>query len=72
MADIQKRGSYVPRSTRERRAYAAVRVGTISGGLFLITAVLAVVGVIGWVAPILLAAVTGFAGWRFTRATARS
>jgi hypothetical protein len=71
MADIQKRGSYVPRSTRERQAYTAVRVGTVAGGLFVVTAVLAVVGVVGWIAPIVLAAVTGFAGWRFTRATGR-
>jgi Flp pilus assembly protein TadB len=71
MADIQKRGSYVPRSTRERRAYAAARVGAVSGGLFAITAVLAVVGVVGWLAPIVLAAITGLAAWRFTRATGR-
>ncbi len=72
MADIQKRGgSYISRSARERRAYAAVRVGTITGGLTVVTAVLAVVGVIGWLAPIVLAAATGFAAWRFTRVTGR-
>jgi Flp pilus assembly protein TadB len=71
MADIQKRGSYVPRSTRERQAYSAVRLGGISGGLFVVSAVLAVVGVIGWIVPIILAAVTGFAAWRFSRATGR-
>jgi hypothetical protein len=42
MADIQKRGgSYISRSARERRAYAAVRIGTVSGGLFVVTALLA-------------------------------
>jgi hypothetical protein len=71
MADIQKRGNYSPRSTREKRAYAAVRVGGVSGGLFALTAVLAVVGVIGWTAPIVLAVVTGLAGWRFKRAIQR-
>lgn len=71
MADIQKRGDYLPRSTREKRAYAAVRLGTISGGLFVIAVVLAVVGVSGWVPPIVLALVTGFAGWRFKRVTSR-
>ncbi len=71
MADIQKRGNYLPRSAREKRAYAAVRLGTVSGGLFVLAAVLAVVGVIGWAAPVVLAVVTGFAGWRFKRVTSR-
>lgn len=71
MADIEKRGSYVPRSTRERRAYAAVRLGTMSGALFVVAVVLAVVSVTSWLPAIILALVTGFAGWRFKRATER-
>jgi hypothetical protein len=44
MADLQKRGGYTPRKTREQRAF---RLGALG-------AVLAIAGVVGWGGPIIL------------------
>jgi len=54
MADIQKRGGYTPRRVREQRAFRLVVTSAGSGALGIITAILAVAGVIGWFAPIVL------------------
>lgn len=52
MADLQKRGSYTPRSVRERRAYQLTVAGTVAGAVGVVGLVLAVVGVIGAGLPI--------------------
>jgi hypothetical protein len=54
MADLQKRGSYTPRRTREQRAYRLVLVGGTTGALGALGFVLAVAGVVGWFGPIVL------------------
>jgi fatty acid desaturase len=54
MADLQKRGGYTPRKTREQRAFRLVVAGTATGGLGALGAVLAIAGVVGWGGPIIL------------------
>jgi chemotaxis response regulator CheB len=54
MSNIQKRGNYTPRRTREQRAFRLVVVGTGAGGLGALGVVLAAAGVVGWFGPIVL------------------
>lgn len=53
MANIEKRGGYTPRRARERRAYRLVVTGGVAGGVGVVTAVLAIAGVIGWGVPVI-------------------
>ena len=53
MADIQKRGGYTPRRTREQRAYRAVVVGGTAGAVAILGFVLDIAGVIGATLPVL-------------------
>ena len=53
MADIQKRGSYTPRRTREQRAYRLVVAGSVAGGVGVVTLVLAVANVMGAGIPVI-------------------
>ena len=57
MADLERRGSYVPRRTREQRAYRLVVVGGVAGTVALVGFVLAIAGAIGWGLPFIAAAV---------------
>lgn len=54
MANIDKRGGYVPRRQREKRAYQLAVGGTTAGAIGVVTLVLAVVGVMSWALPIIL------------------
>ncbi|HYI38435.1 MAG TPA: hypothetical protein VEX39_17650 [Thermoleophilaceae bacterium] len=62
MADLDKRGSYVPRRTREKRAYQMILGGS---GLAVAAVVLFVIGMggLGFLA-LILAAVCGLVFWR--------
>jgi hypothetical protein len=71
MANIQKRGDYRPRRTREREAYRLVVVGGGTGALGVLTLVLAVAGVVGGFLPVVLLAIAGGCAWRFRRITGR-
>jgi len=53
MANIEKRGGYSPRRVRERRAYRLVVTGGVAGTVGVVTAVLAIAGVMGWGIPII-------------------
>ena len=53
MADIEKRRGYTPRRAREQRAYRLVATGGTATAVGVVTAVLAVAGVIGAGVPIL-------------------
>ena len=57
MADLDRRGSYTPRRTREQRAYRLVQVGGAAGVVAAVGFVLALVGVIGFGIPLLAAIV---------------
>ena len=52
MSGLQKRGSYTPRSVRERRAYRLAVSGGVLGLVGVVGMVLAVVGAIGATLPI--------------------
>jgi len=67
MSDLERRGSYVPRRTREKRAFRLVLAAGGLGAFAAVGLVLAFVGVIGAGLPILaavLAAICGFLFWR--------
>jgi hypothetical protein len=53
VADIEKRRSYTPRHVRERRAYRLVVTGGTASAVGVVTAVLAVAGVIGAGIPVI-------------------
>ena len=57
MADLERRGGYTPRRTREQRAYRLVQVGGAAGVVAVVGFVLALVGVIGFGIPLLAAIV---------------
>jgi hypothetical protein len=53
VADLQKRGSYTPRRSRERRAYQLVVTGGVAGAVGVVSLVLALIGVIGYGLPVI-------------------
>jgi hypothetical protein len=57
MADLDRRGSYTPRRTREQRAYRLVMVGGAAGVVAVGGLLLAIIGVIGIGIPLLAAVV---------------
>jgi hypothetical protein len=54
MANIDKRGSYVPRRQRERRAYQLAVGGSTAGVIGVVTLVLAAAGVLSVGLPVTL------------------
>jgi hypothetical protein len=63
VSDLQKRGNYMPRAVRERRAYRLALGGGVLAVVGVVGLVLAIAGVIGAALPILalvLAAVSAF------------
>ena len=69
MADIEKRGGYVPRRARERQAYRTVLAGSATGIAGVVTLVLSFAGLVGAGIPIVLLLLTAFFVWRFLRIT---
>ena len=56
MSDLERRsGSRPSRRQREKRAYNLVMAGGVLGLVFVVGAVLAILGIIGWGIPILAA-----------------
>lgn len=53
VANLEKRGSYTPRRTRERRAYQLVVTGGAAGAVFVVSLVLSIAGVIGGTLPVI-------------------
>jgi uncharacterized membrane protein YdcZ (DUF606 family) len=53
VADLEKRGSYTPRRVREQRAYRLVVTGGVAGAVFVVSTVLAVIGLIGATLPVI-------------------
>ena len=53
MANIEKRGGYTPRRVREQRAYRLVVTGGVAGGVFVVSLVLSILGVIGAGIPVI-------------------
>jgi hypothetical protein len=67
---IQKRGSYVPRRVRERRAYQLAVGGGVAGLVGVVGLLLAVVGVIGATLPIVALVVAAICAYLFRRVAA--
>jgi hypothetical protein len=67
MANIDKRGKYVPRRQRERRAYQLAVGGTTAGVIGVVTLVLAVAGVLSFGLPIILLIVAALCYLGFQR-----
>jgi hypothetical protein len=53
MADIQKRGSYTPRKSREQKAYRLVVTGGVASVVGVVGVLLAAIGTIGYFFPII-------------------
>jgi hypothetical protein len=71
MADLEKRGSYTPRSTREQRAYRMVVGGSVAGGIGVVTLVLAIAGVVSGAIPLIALIVAALCAWGFSRSVGR-
>lgn len=69
MADIQKRGGYVPRSVRAKKAYRMVTYGSSTGIAGVVTLVLSIAGFVSAAIPIILLLLTAFFVWRFLQIT---
>ena len=69
MTNLQKRGDYTPRRTREQRAYRLAIAGGAAGIVGLAGIVLAVVGVVGAELPIIALIVAALCAWGFVRTT---
>lgn len=69
MAGIEKRREYRPRRQREQQAYRLVLAGGGTGLAGVATLVLAVVGLIGFAAPVVLLLISVFCIWRFMQVT---
>jgi hypothetical protein len=69
MSDLERRsGSRPTRRQREQRAYNLVLAGGALAVVFVVTALLAVFGVMGWSIPILAAILAVVCGLLFRRA----
>jgi predicted RND superfamily exporter protein len=71
MADLQKRGSYTPRRSREQRAYRLVVTGGVAGVVGVVSLVLAIAGVIGALLPIIALIVAALCWLGFSRAVGK-
>ena len=68
MSDLERRsGSRPSRRKREQRAYNLVLVGGTAAVVFVVTALLAIVGILGWSVPILAAIIAVLTGLLFRR-----
>jgi putative flippase GtrA len=71
MANLEKRGNYTPRRTREQRAYRLVLVGGTAGVVGVAGVVLAVAGVIGAALPIIALIIAALCAFGFMAAVGR-
>jgi hypothetical protein len=71
MANIDKRGSYVPRRQREKRAYQLAVGGTTTGIIGVVSLVLAFAGVLTYTLPVVLLIVSALCYFGFQRTISR-
>jgi hypothetical protein len=67
MNGLQKRGNYVPRRVRERRALQLIVVGGVAGVVGVVALALAVAGVIDATLPIVALVVAAICAYLFRR-----
>jgi hypothetical protein len=53
MSNIEKRGGYTPRRSREQRAYRLVVTGGVASAVAVVGLLLAVIGVVGAEVPVI-------------------
>jgi hypothetical protein len=68
MANLEKRGNYTPRRSREQRAYRLAVSGSVAGVVGVGGLVLAVAGVVGAWLPIIALLIAALCAWGFMRA----
>ena len=71
VSDLERRGSYTPRRTREQRAYRLSVVGGVAGVIGVVGLVLAIFGVVGAGIPILALIIAAICGFLFRRTVSR-
>ncbi len=71
MSSPARRPSYSPRRKREQRAYLATMTGGTAGLVFVVGALLAILGVIGWTIPVLALIVAAICFFVFRGAVRR-
>jgi hypothetical protein len=71
MSSPARRPSHSPRRQREQRAYTATMVGGSAALVTVVSAVLAIVGILGWTIPLLAAVVTAICFFLFKRSVGR-
>jgi hypothetical protein len=69
MSNLDRRGNYTPRRAREKRAYQLAVAGTATGGLGVITLVLAAVTSLSFGIPVILLIVAALCAFGFMRTT---
>jgi hypothetical protein len=69
MSNLDRRGGYTPRRAREQRAFRLVQIGGTAGAVTVVSAIFAIVGVIGFTLPIIALIVTAICFVLFQRAT---
>ena len=67
MSDLERRGSYTPRRSREQRAYRLAVVGGIAGAVGVVGFALAIFGVIGSGLPVLALIIAAVCAFLFRR-----
>lgn len=69
MSNLDRRGNYTPRRTREQRAYRMVVVGGVAGAVGVVGLVLAFAGIIGATLPVIALVVAALCAFGFMRQT---
>jgi hypothetical protein len=67
MADLERRGSYTPRRVREQRAYRMAVGGAVSGGVGVVTLIMAIAGLGTGVIALIAFIVAGLCAMGFVR-----
>lgn len=67
MSDLERRGDYTPRRTREQRAYRLTVVGGIAGVVGVVGFALAIFGVVGIGLPLLALVIAAVCAFLFRR-----
>ena len=67
MSDLERRGSYTPRRTREQRAYRLAVAGGVAGAIGVVGLALAIFGVVGAGIPLLALVIAAVCGFLFRR-----
>jgi hypothetical protein len=71
MSNIEKRGGYTPRRSREQRAYRLVVTGGVAGAVAVLGLLLAVIGVVGAEVPVIALVVAVICIMLFRRSVGR-